>query len=60
MKCPNPQCNASIGCSCQLRKFPDGTQGCSKCVGKTVSKSSAKKITNKKLMLDNNGSYSTK
>jgi len=33
-KCPN--CNISLGCSCQKRTFPNGTQGCTNCINKPV------------------------
>lgn len=32
-KCPN--CNSSMTCSCQKRTLPNGSQGCTSCLGKT-------------------------
>lgn len=38
-KCPN--CGASITCGCQKRTLPNGSQGCSSCLGKTQGASKA-------------------
>jgi hypothetical protein len=32
-KCPN--CNSTMTCSCQKRTLPNGSQGCTSCLGKT-------------------------
>lgn len=38
-KCPN--CGSAITCSCQNRTLPNGSQGCTSCLGKTPGASKA-------------------
>jgi len=38
-KCPN--CGSSMTCSCQKRTLPNGSQGCTNCLGKTAGATKA-------------------
>lgn len=60
MKCLNPKCGATLGCTCKIRKASDGQSCCSVCIGTyeaSIKKGNAvpQQPTNVKVVYDGPG-----